>query len=206
MLVLNILSEMDGKNSWISNFTKMQSFLLSIPLNQSITELGFFRWLRSRCFISAWLIFSNLTLLTLPSSLFQGLKRRQGKLAWKLSLWSFRVMNARFFVTISLFHTRSSFLAMFFASKLIDFSRRSVHFYKGFVTFSFRSFWYCSGGALYILLVLSANMKTSDEEFIIEISSFICSWKSSVDFLYFRELTILYKSFLNISNSVYCAG
>ena len=37
------------------------------------------------------------------------------------------------------------------------------------VIFSSRSFLYCSGGALYILLVLSAKMKISGEEFILEI-------------------------------------
>ena len=92
---------------------------------------------------------------------------------------------------------------MFLASKLIDFSRRSVDFLYVFVTFSFRSFWFCSGSALHILWVLPANMKTSGEEFILEISSFYCSWKSSVNFLYFRELTELYKSFSNVSNSLH---
>ena len=73
-------------------------------------------------------------------------------------------MKAEFFVKHSALSTRSSFLAMFLASKLIDFSIRFVDFLYVFVTFSFRSFLYCSGGALYILLVLSANMKTSGEE------------------------------------------
>ena len=200
MLVLNILSEMDGKNSWISNFTKMQSFLLSIPLNHSITELGFFRWLRSRCFISAWLIFSNLTLLTLPSSLFQGLIGRWDKLARKFSLWSFRNTRAGFFERHSTLSKRSCFLALFFVYKLINFSRRSVDSLYVFVTFSFRRFLYFSGGVLYILLVLSANMKTSGEEFVLEISFFICPYKTSVDFLYLRELTTLYKSFSSVNS------
>ena len=42
----------------------MQSFLLSTPLNHSITVFSFFHWLISRCFTSACLIFSNLTLLS----------------------------------------------------------------------------------------------------------------------------------------------
>ena len=42
----------------------MQSFLLSTPLNDSITVFSFFHWLISRCFTSACLIFSNLTLLS----------------------------------------------------------------------------------------------------------------------------------------------
>ena len=127
---------------------KMQSFSLSIPLNHCITELEFFHWLRSKCFISAWLTFSNLTKLTLPISLFEGLIRRQGKLARKFSLWSFRVMKAVFFARHFTLSTRSNFLAMFFASKLIerrfDFSRRSVNFVYVFVAFSFRRFLYCS--------------------------------------------------------------
>ena len=112
-------------------------------------------------------------------------------------------MKTGFFARNATLSTRSSFLAMFSASKLIDFSRHSVNFLYVFVTFSFRFFLYCSGGALCILLVLPANMKTSGEEIILEMSSFICSWKSSVDFLYFRELTILYKTFSNVSNSLH---
>ena len=86
MPFVNMLSEMDEQNSRISNFMKMYSFLLSIPLNHSITVLEFFHWLTSRCFIKAWLIFSNLTLLTFLSSLFEGLIRLEVKLAWKFSL------------------------------------------------------------------------------------------------------------------------
>ena len=62
---------------------KMQYFLLSIPLNRSITVSEFFHCLTTRCFIGVWLIFSNLTLLALPSSLFEGLIRWQGKIAQK---------------------------------------------------------------------------------------------------------------------------
>ena len=54
---------------------KMPFFLLSTSLNPFITRLEFFYWLTSRCFISVWLIFSHLTLLTLQSSLFEGLIR-----------------------------------------------------------------------------------------------------------------------------------
>ena len=72
-------------------------------------------------------------------------------------------MKTGFFARQSTLSARSSFLAMFFASKLTNFSRHSVDFLYGFVTFSFRSFLYCAGFALYIFLVLSANMKTSGE-------------------------------------------
>ena len=75
-------------------------------------------------------------------------------------------MKAGFFARHSILLTRSSFLAVFLASKLIDVLRRSVDFFYVFVTFSFSSSLYCSGGALYILLVLSENMKTSAEEVI----------------------------------------
>ena len=92
---------------------KMYSFLLSIPLNHSITVLEFFHWLTSRCFIKAWLIFSNLTLLTFLSSLFEGLIRLQVKLAWKFSLWSFRVIKAGFFARHSTLSTRPNLLTVF---------------------------------------------------------------------------------------------
>ena len=126
---------------------KMQSFLLSIPSDYSITVTEFFHWFTSRCFISSWLIFSNFTLLAFPSSLFQALIRHQGKLACKFSLWSFRVMKAELFSRHSTLSTKLNFLAMFLASNLIDFSRRSVDFSYVFVAFSFRNFLFCSGGA-----------------------------------------------------------
>ena len=134
MLFLIILSEMAGWNSRISNFMKMQFFLLSIPLNHSITVLEFFHWLTSRCLINGWLIFSNLTLFNLQSSLFEGLIRRQGKLAWKFSLWSFRVMKARLFARHSTLSTRSIVFSYVFGFQ-VDWLFRSIFIY--FPTFSF---------------------------------------------------------------------
>ena len=92
---------------------------------------------------------------------------------------------------------------MFLTSKLNDFSRCFVDFFYIFVTFSFRCVLYCSGDSLYILLLLLENRKTSGEEFTLEISCFIFFWKSSVDLLCFRELTILYNFFSNASNSLH---
>ena len=135
----------------------MQTFLLLIPLNHSITLLEIFHWLTSRYVIIASLIFSKLILLTFPSSLFEGLIYRQGKVAWKFYLLSFRVIKVGFFVrhyTLSM--TRNSFNKIL-ASKLIDFSRRSVGFLYVCVTFSFRRFLFCSGDTLYMLLILSAK-------------------------------------------------
>ena len=135
MLYINILSEMDRWNSWISNFMKMQSFLLSIPSDYSITVTEFFHWFTSRCFISSWLIFSNFTLLAFPSSLFQALIRHQGKLACKFSLWSFRVMKAELFSRHSTLSTKLNFLAMFwlpiwliFRDALLTFRMSLLHF------------------------------------------------------------------------------
>ena len=146
----NMLSEMDGSNFQISNFMKMQYFLLSVPLDDFTTVLEFFHWLTSRCNASAGLIFSNITLLIFPSSLFKGLMRRQGKLAWKVSLWSFRVKSADFFTQHYTLSTRSNIFCF-----QIDFLFKTFCMSFVFVTFSFRSFLYCSGGALYILSLLS---------------------------------------------------
>ena len=76
---------------WWCSFVKEMLFfnMLSedaVLLNHSITVLEFFYWLLSRCFTSAWLIFS-----------------RQGELAWKFSLWSFRVIRLVFLQHILLF-------------------------------------------------------------------------------------------------------
>ena len=54
------------------------------------------------------LILSRICLLTLPSSLFVGLMRRQLGLLAKLSLWSFRVIKACCFAICSV---RSSMLS-----------------------------------------------------------------------------------------------
>ena len=118
----NMLSEMDGSNFQISNFMKMQYILLSVPLDDCITVLQFFHWLTSRCNASAGLIFSSITLLIFPSSPFKGLMRQHGKLAWKVSLWSFRVKSADFLHNTILAQRGQ----IFFASKLIFFSKRSV--------------------------------------------------------------------------------
>ena len=114
-------------------------------------------------------------------------------------------MKTGFFARNATLSTRSSFLAVF--GFQIDWLFEI--FCQLFVCFCYiflQIFLYCSGGALCILLDLPANMKTPGEEIILEISSFICSWKSSVDFLYFRELTILYKTFSNVSNSLHWPG
>ena len=154
---------------------KMQFFILTIPLNHYITVLEFFHWLTSRSFISAWLNSSNITLLTLPSSHFEGLIRWQCKLACKFSSWFFRVIKVGLFARYYTLSSRSSFLGMFLASRLIELLIRSVDSSYFSVIFSSRSFLYCSGSALYILLVLSAKMKTSGEVFLLQISFSICS-------------------------------
>ena len=139
---------------------KMQSFILTISLNYSITVLEFFHWLTSRSFISASLIFSNITLLTLPNSHFQG---PVNFLYGLLELWRMGFLQG-----IPLFQQGLVFRYVFGFQTDWTFDTFCWLFVCLCHIFS-RRFLYCSGGALYILLVLSAKMKTSGEEFILEI-------------------------------------
>ena len=106
----------------------VQFFFSSIFLNHSKVLAEFFHWLTHNSLIKCWFIFSEIDLLILPSSLLEGFIKRQGKLDWKLSLWSFKVVKAGVLVRDSILSPSWVFFAMFFASILIAFSERSVDF------------------------------------------------------------------------------
>ena len=63
-------------------------------MNQLITDDGLFHWLRLVFCLTVVLIFSRICLLMRPISLFAGFICLHVGLFWKLSLWSFSVMNA----------------------------------------------------------------------------------------------------------------
>ena len=117
----------------------VQFFFSSIFLNHSKALVEFFHWLTHNSLIKCWFIFFKIDLLILPSSLLEGFIKRQGKLDWKLSLWSFKVVKAGVLVRDSILSPSWVFFAMFFASILIAFSERSVDFLSDFVILSFNS-------------------------------------------------------------------
>ena len=88
-------------------------------LNHSIVLAELFHWLTCNNLTKCWLMFSKIDLLTLPSSLLEGFIRRQCKLDWKLSLWSFKVIKAGVLARHSILSLSWIFYAMFFASILI---------------------------------------------------------------------------------------
>ena len=67
---------------------------------------------------------------------------------------------------------------MFFTSILIAFSKQCINF-----LYDFFILLYCCGAALYILLVLSANISTFGDDLMSKISDFIFSWKLLFNFL-----------------------
>ena len=73
---------------------KVQFFLSSMFQNHSITLAEFFHWLTCNNLTKCWFILFKIDLLTLPSSLLERFIRREYKLDWKLSLWSFKVIKA----------------------------------------------------------------------------------------------------------------
>ena len=72
----------------MSNDENVWLGLFLMELNQLITEFEFFHWLTLSFSLRRLLMLSKMTLLTLPSSLFDGLIRRHLGLDSKLSLWS----------------------------------------------------------------------------------------------------------------------
>ena len=68
------------------------------------------------------------------------------------------------------------------------------------VTFSFRTFSCSCGVILYMLLVLSANTKTSVDSLISLMPAFNFCWKVFFWFLNLIELIVCRRSFLSISN------
>ena len=88
-------------------------------MNQLVTSFVFFHWLSFVFVLISEFIRSRICLLTLPSSLFAGLIRRQVGWLAKLSLWSFRVIKA------CCFAIRSVRLSMS-TSSAIDFACESI--------------------------------------------------------------------------------
>ena len=79
----------------------------------------FFHWLSFVFVLISEFIRSRICLLTLPSSLFAGLIRRQVGWLAKLSLWSFRVIKACCFAIRSVRLSMSSSFAIDFACESI---------------------------------------------------------------------------------------
>ena len=96
---------------------KVWLYLLSMPLNHSITDVVFFHWLNLRELVILWLIRSSTVLLILPISDLVGLIRRQAGLFVKFVLLSLSVMNASLLAVESTLSSIPSFAAMilFFA-------------------------------------------------------------------------------------------
>ena len=107
----------------MSNDKNVRLGIFLIELNQLITEFEFFHWLTLTLSLRQLLMSSKMTLLTLPSSLFvsfDGLIRRHLGLDSKLSLWSFKVMNAGVFAIMLIRSPTPKLLEMPLSSSLIS--------------------------------------------------------------------------------------
>ena len=128
------------QNSLMSSWINEQSFLLETSINHFKTESVFFHWLKWSSEISFPLIFSMISLLTLPSSFFTGLINWHNEFCQKSGLWSLSVIKAGVLAIHSMWSSRLMSSAMFFASKFIDVSNSGVAFLYVFVM-SWRSFY-----------------------------------------------------------------
>ena len=81
-------------------------------------------------------------------------------------------MYAGVWASLSILSLKYKFVAMHFASKFIATSTFGGAFSYVLVTFSFRNFLCSYGVILYMLLVLSANTKTSVDFLILLMSAF----------------------------------
>ena len=123
----------------MSNCMNLQFCFPLMLLNQWISH--FFHW-----FYLSWdnkflLMFSKRILLTLPISLFDGLIRRHDGFDQKLSLWSFSVTQAGVSKSFLIRSLNLIFLAMCFASRLIDLCNFCSAFLYVLVAFSPKSFY-----------------------------------------------------------------
>ena len=96
----------------MSKQMKLKCYLFSIDLNQLITAVVFFHWLKLRFFAIVLSMRSRIFLLTLPISDFVGLISLQVNLFAKFGLWSLSVMNASFSALVSTLSAILSFFAM----------------------------------------------------------------------------------------------
>ena len=83
--------------------------VLKIFLNQSITDVVFFHWLKLVVLLILLLILSRMSLLILPISDLVGLINLHVGLLAKFGLWSFSVMNASLSVVLSTLSSMPSF-------------------------------------------------------------------------------------------------
>ena len=125
-------------SSWINE----QSFLLEMRINHFKIESLFFHWLKWSSEISFPLIFSMISLLTLPSSFFAGLIDWHNGFCRKSGLWSLSVIKGGVLAVHSMQSSRLMSSAMFFASKFIDVFNLSGVFSYVFATLSWRCFCY----------------------------------------------------------------
>ena len=128
-------------------------------------RIVFFHLLKWSSEISFLLIFSLISLLTLPSSFFAGLINRHDGLCQKSGLWSLIVIKAGVLAIHSKRSSRLMSSAMFFASKFIDVYNLGGTFFYGFVTLSWENcqscnklvFWFFLQSVIYILLCFSIS-------------------------------------------------
>ena len=99
----------------MSKQIKLYWCLFSIFLNQSITDVVFFHWLKLVVLLILLLILSRMSLLILPISDLVGLINLHVGLLAKFGLWSFSVMNASLSAVLSTLSSMPSFVAMFHA-------------------------------------------------------------------------------------------
>ena len=91
-------------------------------------------------------------------------------------------MYAGVWASLSVLSLKFKFLTIHFASKFIAVSTFGGAFLHVLVTFSFRSFLCSCGVLLYMLLVLSANTKTSVDFLISSMSALTVVEKCSFEF------------------------
>ena len=139
----------------MSKQIKLYWCLFSIFLNQSITDVVFFHWLKLVVLLILLLILSRMSLLILPISDLVGLIILHVGLLAKFGLWSFSVMNSSLSAVLSTLSSMPSFVAMFLFSAWM----KSVVLSCAFLCF-FCAFFY------FFLYIYSKNVSSKNAHII----------------------------------------